>query len=828
MPISDPILIFTILISVILAAPLLAERLRAPDLVLLLLAGAILGPHGAGLIERSAAVTLLGSVGLLYIMFHAGLEIDLHRFAEIRNRSIIFGLLTFGIPQFFGTLLAYYLLAFDWPASILLASLFGAHTLLAYPIASRLGIARNEAVAVSVGSTIINTTLALLVLAVIADSARGADIGLWFWLRIGLGMAGLASLIWWGLPWLARWFFSNVPEKGGAQFLFVMALLGASAYLSYYARMEPIIGAFLAGAALNRLIPAQSALMGRLEFVGNTLFIPFFLISVGMLVDPEAITGNSRGWLVAGTMVFTVIGSKWLATKLAGAWFGYNREEERVMFGLSVVKAASTLAAVLIGYQLEILDASVLNGAIAIIFITCPLGAWMVDRYGRRLAARSRDMVVQPKPEQRIMVAVANFSSATRLLDLAFLLRKPDVPGGIHPITIVPDEVETSEAVRQGENLLARCLTHATAADVPIIPGVRVGINVSDGIIRAAKELRAETVLMGWAEERTTSSLIFGTILKQLLAQCPAKLVLCRLVEPLNTTRRILVPFPPLFDRRGDIMLIMGDIKRLAKAIGAQLYVFMSDPKSENHLRDLLDETGPSAPMRIEAAADWSRARFRLFNDINPDDMTILPLERRQSPLWSPSMDRLFEITAAKFPAMNLLAVYPAIFSEDKLSLPGLDKTAIVIIPCGDLTGAAGAKDALRRMIRERTSWTPKQQESVWSLLKTSAKTYPVEIAPGKILLHAHSDAVKNTTILIGAGAWTWTLPGCAEPARLILALVSPRDQSPERHLKVLSNMARCLHDSAVLEQPYSSSITADVSAVLQKGLAGKKEDAST
>jgi mannitol/fructose-specific phosphotransferase system IIA component (Ntr-type) len=401
------------------------------------------------------------------------------------------------------------------------------------------------------------------------------------------------------------------------------------------------------------------------------------------------------------------------------------------------------------------------------------------------------------------------------------------VPGGIHPITIVREEAETSEAVRQGENLLARCLSHASAADITIIPGVRVGMNVSDGIIRAAKELRAETVLMGWAEERTTSSLIFGTILKQLLAQCPAKLVLCRLVQPLNTTRRILVPLPPLFDRRADIMLIMGDIKRLAKAIGAQLYVFMSDSKSETHLRDLLDKTGPSVPMQIEAAADWSGTRFRLFNDIGPDDMTILPLERRQSPLWSPSMDRLFEIMADRFPDMNLLAVYPAIFSEDKLFLPVLDKTAIVIISCGDLSGAAGVKDALRQMIREKTSWAPKQQESVWALLKTSAQTYPVEIAPGKILLHAHSDAVKNTTILIGAGAWSWTLPGCAAPARLILALVSPRDQSPERHLKILSNMARCLHDSAVLEQPYSSSITADVSAVLQKGLAGEKEDGS-
>lgn len=827
MPVSDPILIFTILISVILAAPLLAERLRVPDLVLLLLAGVILGPHGTGLLAHSSAIVLFGTVGLIYIMFLAGLEIDLHRFATIRKQSVTFGLLTFVFPQGLGALVGYYVLSLNWPASILLASMFASHTLLAYPIASRLGIARNEAVAVTVGATIINTTLALLVLAVIADSTKGASIDIWFWLGIIFGMTAICTLAWWGIPLMARWFFSNVPEKGGAQFLFVLASVCGCAYLSYYAKMEPIIGAFLAGAAFNRLIPRQSALMNRVEFVGNALFIPFFLISVGMLVDPGALARDPNSWLVAGSMVFTVIATKWLAAKVAEVWFGYNRDEGHVMFGLSVVQAASTLAAVVVGYELKIFDASVLNGAIAMIFITCPLGAWVVDRYGRRLASQTTDRIIQPGLDQRIMVAVANFSSATRLLDLAFLLRKPDAPGGIHPITIVRDEAETSEAVRQGENLLARCLSHATAADIPVLPGVRVGMNVSDGIIRAAKELRADSVLLGWGEERTAASRIFGTILKQLLDQCPSKLILCRLVSPLNTTRRLLVPFPPLLDRRGDLMLIMEEIKRLAKSIGAELHVFMSDPKAEARLRLLLEKTPPSVPTRVETAGDWIGARFRLFNVIGTDDMIILPLERRQSPLWSPSMDRLFEIMADRFPDMNLLAVYPALFTDDKLSLPVLDKTAIAIISCGDLSEAAGVKDALRRMIREMTYWTPKQQESVWALLKTSAETYPVEIAPGKILLHAHSDAVKNTTILIGAGAWSWTLPGCAAPARLILALVSPRDQSPERHLKILSNMARCLHDSAVLEQPYSLSITADVSAVLHKGLAGEKEDAS-
>jgi Kef-type K+ transport system membrane component KefB len=824
MPLSDPVLVFTILISVILIAPLLAERLRVPDLVLLLLAGAVLGPHGSGLLAHSSAITLFGSVGLIYIMFLAGLDIDLHRFSIIRNRSIAFGLMTFAIPQGLGTLLGYYVLSLDAAASVLMASMFASHTLLAYPIASRLGIVRNEPVAVAVGATIITNTMALLVLAVVADAAKGASIDLWFWTAIGLGMAVLCSVVWWGIPWLARWFFSNVTERGGAQFLFVLATVCGCAYLSYYAKMQPIIGAFLAGAAFNRLIPRQSALMNRVEFVGNSLFIPFFLISVGMLVDPGAMTGNPEGWLVAGSMVLATLVTKWLAARLAAAWFGYRREEGQVMFGLSVVQAAATLAAVVVGYELRIFDKSVLNGAIAMIFVTCPLGAWVVDRYGRRMAARAADRVLRPGPEQRLLVAVANFESATRLLDLAFVLRNPDLPGGIHPITIVRDDAETSQAVRQAENLLARCLSHAASAEIPISAGVRVAMNVSDGIIRTAKELQAEAVLVGWGEERTTSSRIFGTVLEKLLDECPPKLILCRLLPPLNTTGRLFLPLPPFSERRGDFPLMLRDVRRLARAIGAELHVYLSDPALERQLADVLQETRSSVPTSVEAAADWNEARSRLFGRIRPNDMAVLLLERRQSPLWSPALGHLFEDMASRFPEVNLLAVYPALSEEDGLSMAIVDRAAIAIAASEDRSAARGVEEAIREMVRNVPGWTAQQQEAARSRLEDSARTHPVELVPGILLLHTHSDTIETTTVLIGAGNWAWSLPGCAAPARTILALVSSRDQSPGRHLKILASLARALRDSAVRERMRGDSSAADMAAALRDFLSAESD----
>lgn len=821
MPVTDPVLIFTILITVILVAPLLAERLRVPDIVLLLLAGMVLGPHGSGLLARSAAITLFGSVGLLYIMFIAGLEIDLHRFASTRFRSISFGFLTFVIPQCLGTLAGYYLLHLNWLAAILLASMFASHTLLAYPIASRLGIVRNEAVAVTVGATIINNTLSLIILAVIADLAKGASIDLRFWGAIVGGMSILSALVWWGIPWLSRWFFSKVPEKGGAQFLFVLAVVCGCSYLSYFAKMEPIIGAFLAGAAFNRLIPEQSALMSRVEFTGDTLFIPFFLISVGMLVDPAALAGNPRSWLVSGTMVGAVIMTKWLAAWLAVTFFRYSREEGRVMFGLSVVQAAATLAAVLVGYELKIFDDDILNGAIAMIVVTCPLGALMVDKYGRQIAASARSgaSAIRPRAEQRLVVPVANPASASRLLDFAFLLRNPDIPGAIHAVTIVRDEQQITGAVVQGEKLLAHCLAHAAAADKPLVPTVRVGINVSDGIVHIAKEVLAECVLIGWSNQWMRAGRFFGTVRENLLEECPSRMVLCRLVRPLNTTRRLLLALPPLAERRSDIVTLLRDVKWLARQAGADLRVYLSDPSAESRLRHLIETTRPSAPTRFFAHAAWSEARIALFDGIRADDIVVLPVERRQSPLWSPSLDRLPEIAVSRFPDINILSFYPPLDEAGEAAdeAPDQPPAQVAIIPSGDIGGASGIGSVLQSMTGSVAAWGRDQREGVCEMLLASARTFPVEIAPGIVLLHAHGEAVVCPTILVGTGRWAWTFPGIDSPPRVILCLISPKDQGPAIHLKMLSTLARCLRDHAVFKKPYNLWISNEIAAILRE-----------
>lgn len=820
MPLTDPILIFTILALIILIAPLIAERFRIPDLVMLLLAGTALGPHGFNVLSRDSGIGLLSSIGLLYIMFLAGLEIDLYRFSRTRGKTIKFGLLTFIIPQFLGTLLGYYVLSLSLMSSSLFASMFASHTLLAYPLASRLGIARREPVSVTVGATIITDTLALLVLAVIADSAKGVSINLWFWMSIAMGMGLLVLAASFGIPFLTRWFFNRVSEKGGAQFLFVIVIVCTCSYLSHFARIEPIIGAFLAGAAFNRLINENSPLMNRIEFVGNNLFIPFFLISVGMLVDPVVLIKNPHHWLVAITMIAGVIGTKWLASYIASTWFGYRKEEGYVMFGLSVVQAAATLAAVLVGYELKIFDESILNGTIAMIFVTCPLGSWVVDRYGRKMAAQEVERPVRPSQEQRLLVFVSKPQSVTQLLDLSFILRNSAVPGAINPIAIVNEEGETTEAVANAEQMLVKCMTHAASADMRIEPGVRVSMNISDGIVRAAKELRAETALIGWGDGWMSSIRIFGTMMQNILDECPSKVMLCRLVKPLNTTKRVLLLIHPMFCNRGDMSQILRDVKFFVKRIGAELMVLISDPSLENKISGVLNKLSPAVPTNIVVLDNWLAARSRLFETVKEGDMIYLPLERRQSALWSPSMDRLHEAVASRFPEINLLAAYPAIYSEQMFLSPETEgkEVLVKIVPASYLEDAEIAEQALQKMVFSMENWSIGQRSSCYSLLADSVRAYPVEMIPGIILVHAHSSEVQTTTILIGSANRKWALPNYRSEVSVILALISPRDQSPEQHLKTLSTLARCLYESPVSKiDEFGPSVSQEIAEALKK-----------
>jgi Kef-type K+ transport system membrane component KefB/mannitol/fructose-specific phosphotransferase system IIA component (Ntr-type)/nucleotide-binding universal stress UspA family protein len=813
-PIQDPILTFTFLMLTILVAPMIANRLRVPDLILLLGCGALLGPNGLGMIERNQAITMFGSIGLLYIMFTAGLEIDLNRFARTKHRTIVFGLLTFSIPQTLGTLMGHYLLGFNWITSILLGSMFASHTLLAYPIASRLGISRNEPVVVTVGGTIITDTLALLVLAVIADSARGADLGAVFWLTLALGMAVFVGLIVWGVPRLTTWFFSKVTESGGAQFLFVLCIVCGCSYLAHFAKMEPIIGAFLAGAAFNRLIPRQSALMNRLSFVGNTLFIPFFLIFVGMLVDPRVLVSSPRGWLVIVSITGCILLAKYAAADITRRIFNYTPNDGKVIFGLSVVQAAATLATVIVGYNLKLFDDHVLNGAIISILVSCPLGAWVVDRYGRKVANQTHSAQEPPTVEQRLLVSIANPAFSLRLLNFAFLLRDKGRPGNIYPVAIASDPDNTDDAVAKGEKLLGQCLAESSSAEMKIIPSIRVDLNPSDGLIRAAQELRATQVLAGWSQRSLLESRLFGTVSERLLESCPTRLLFCHLPRPLNITKRVLMPLPALVERRADFAELLRDAKHLSRQVGATLRVYIVSTNGTVPRR--IKSARPECPVIMVESKTWTEAQSLFLKDISSEDMVLLPGERRTGTFWTPALDKLQRLVFSRFPQLNLLCSYPPLpqINKKEIQVKPSSYTEPEIFPV-DLPPQLERDSGLQTMIRKAFENDENKFNIIMPQLRKAMNATPLALTDNVALIHAHSNAVFKPTIIIGKSEKEWYFDELEGAYRILFVLLSPEHAAPENHLKVLSSLARNFLDPDISLQARNAASAEDVEALL-------------
>lgn len=546
-PITDPVAIFLVVMAIMLVAPLLFERFRLPGIVGLILAGVVVGPHGFGLLERDSTIVLLGTVGLLFLMFMAGLETSLDDLKLNAKQAVIFGLATFAVPMVLG-IAAMMLLGYPLLASVLVASCFASHTLLALPIVSKLGIMRSQSVTITLGGTLITNVLALLVLAVVVKAHQGnLTLGFWLFLLPSLGFYTAATL--WGVPRLGRWFFRRFGHDEGAEFTFVIATLFVVSYFAKLIEIEPIIGAFLAGIAITQLIPQLSPLMNRIQFVGNTLFVPFFLISVGMLVNPLILFQEPRSLVVAAVMVGVAIVAKFLPAWGSGKLFGFDSANIMVMFGLSVAQAASTLAAITVAYNIKLVDQLTVNGTIAMILVTCIASPWITARWGDGMKNTSPKAVQQQvsatsqsSPQYRILVPVANPTTEDNLLQLALILAK-STDGTLFPLHVLSDAYGpvSIEAKLEQERLLAAAETIAHAAVTNVEPIGRVDDSIDKGILRAAQERQTNLLICGWKGYSTYRDNFFGSVIDNVAKRTTVPMLITRFTQPIQSTRRIFL-----------------------------------------------------------------------------------------------------------------------------------------------------------------------------------------------------------------------------------------------------------------------------------------------
>ena len=665
LPLADPVLKFLLILLIILAAPLLLNKLRIPHLLGLIIAGAIIGPHGFNLVLRDSSIILSGTAGLLYIMFLAGLEIDMADFKRNSTKSLAFGMYTFLIPMILGTVVGIWVLRFNVLTSVLLASMFASHTLIAYPIISKLGISKNKAVSITVGGTMITDTLALLVLTIIVGMATG-QVNDMFWIRLGVSILIFALIVLFGFPFIGRWFFKHVHDNI-SQYIFVLVMVFLGSFLAQVAGMEAIIGAFLSGLALNRLIPQSSPLMNRVEFVGNAIFIPFFLLGVGMLIDYRTFFTSFETIKVGLIMSIVATAAKYIAAWMTQKTFHLSTDQRSVIFGLSNAQAAATLAAVMVGYNvitgtdangepIRLLNESVLNGTILMILVTCTIASFAAQKGAHNIAAQDiSDKEENKKESEHILIPVSNEETVEELVNLSLAIKSPQNKNGLFALKVIDNHHSDEKALKQSRRVLQTAVNTAAATDTRMKDLLRYDLSVSNAIASVVKEREITDLVVGLHKEKDIPAAFLGHIVESVLAESSVSTFIYKPAQPISTVRRHLIIIPELAEKEIGFNQIIFRLRNVTQNTGAAT-VFYGSEATLNALKKLLaKKSGEASYIEFN---DWDDFLI-VFRDIKPDDTMWIILSRKEGLSYAPAMARIPKYLNKYFQANSFVLAYP-------------------------------------------------------------------------------------------------------------------------------------------------------------------------
>ena len=831
LPVVDPVLIMAITMGILLVGPLLFERLRIPGLVGLIALGAVAGPSLTGLLERDATFILLGTFGLLYLMFIAGLTLDLAEFAKERTRAVAFGVLSFGVPMALAIGVGTSVLGYSLPAAALLGSIVGSHTLLAVPLARKLGIAKNRALVIATGATLVTDLLSLIVLAIV-QGIVGGDADTAFWLK----MVALDLL--WGvgvllvLPRVARAFFRRVRREDNAAFAFLLSAVFLAAWTSGLVGLAPIIGAFLAGIALNRLVPKQSPLMTRLQFVGDAIFIPFFLVSVGLLVD-VTVLGSLRVWTLALTFAALVVAGKSAAAFLGVPFFGFTRNEATTVAGLTFPQAAATLAVTLIGFDIGLFSQEAVNAVVLLIVITCLVGPSLVGAFGRKVALAEAERPFEPSDApERILVTLGNPETSEELMELALLLRSPASEQPVYPLTVARGGTDEGEHVATAEKMMERAVLHATAADVPVSPTVRIDVNPTIGIVRGAREVRASEIVAGWTGMFEPGTLVFGGVLDGVLEQSRTMVVVARLVAPLATATRLVILIPPLLYREAGFARAARVLKNMASQTGMQIVAYGLDDEVDA-LADRLTAARPSASVEVRPLGQWRDLMTTLDGAVKPTDVIALLSVRTGAVAWRPAFQRLPRVLARRYSDNDVVTIYLSEVEVGALVAEAVDAdgTDDLYLPEGHIAlglASGEAESLLRRILNDRFPDAPSTAARVADEVARTAADGAPEVMPGVVLYHAHTDAVEHPETFVGTIPQGANLPHASGPVKVMLLLLAPHSLEPDAYLRHLAVTAQLVRRPETVEALLRARQPEDARDLLVGGLRGGLAEAGT
>lgn len=704
LPWTDPVLIFFVVLSIILFSPILFNKLHIPHIAGLILAGVAFGPHGIGLLDYDSSFKLFGQVGVLYIMFLAGVDMDMDDFKRNRVKSLVFGLFTFFIPMALGIASGYFLMQdifanmtdslsnivwksgepattatfvkYSLLSATILASMYASNTLIAYPIVSRLGVSRSRSVTITIGGTMITTILSLLVLVISLEIVKQGSIDWRFWVEFAISNIVFAVFMFVLIPRIGRWFFKRV-EDSISQYIFVLAIVFLSSFAAKLAGIEYIIGAFLAGVNLNRLIPKRSPLMNRIDFVGNAIFIPFFLISVGMIVDFGVIFEGHTTVLAAVVMTFVATLAKYWAAVATRLSFKMSKLEGKMIFGLSNAQAAATLAAVTIAYEvvigytaqgdsIRLLTTEILNGTIIMILVTCTISSIVTERAARMMATQTEKEPEQDnlyRPEQRILIPIANPDTIAGLVDLAVLFKEKVGGHPIYALNVV--ESNSQESLQEGRKLLEKAATLGAASDSKVKMISRYDLNIASGIINVVREKNISDVIIGLHHKASIGDSFLGNMTDSLLSNINRMICIFKSVQPIGTIKRLVVAMPEKAQYETGFANWCDRIFTLAQQTGSSV-LLCGNEDTIAAVKANAKKNKRSSAIESKLLADWDDF-LMLTGTMEQNDLLIVISARKSSLSYNTHLDKLPKQLATYFKEYSYIVLFPEQFKEGEI-----------------------------------------------------------------------------------------------------------------------------------------------------------------
>lgn len=674
-PITDPTLIFLVVLLVILAAPIVMGKLRIPHIIGMVLAGVTLGKYGFDILERDKSFEILGKVGLYYIMFLASLEMDMEGLKKNMRRIGIFGFLTFIIPFTMMYLVGISILHYTPATSLLLSCIMASNTLIAYPIVVRYGLQRKPSVTLSVGGSMLSLLLSLVVLAAI-EAAHNNTANTWFWLLFIAKFILYCAIVIMIIPRLSRWFLRRYSDAV-MQYIFVMSMMFMSAALSEAVGIDGIFGAFMAGLILNRYIPHVSALMNRIEFIGNALFIPYFLIGVGMLINVRLLfDGGYIIWIVLCFVFFGTFG-KAVAAYIACIGFRLPLSSGHMTFGLTCAHAAGAIAMVMVGMETEIapgvsmVNDDILNGVVMMILFTCIISTIVTERSAQRIVVRDKDILPDNggrNDDEKILIPVKYPEYANNLINLAILMRNTRLNRGLVGLNVVYDDQHMRINQEKGQRLLESVTQYAAGSDVRMQTQVRIAANIANGIKHAFKEFRASEIIIGMHTHKEVSPKFWGEFHQSLFNGLSRQIIMARIMQPLNTIRKIQVCVPSRAQFEAGFYRWLERLSRLAENLECRID-FHGRKDTLELISEFAHNRHPNMRAEYIIMEHWNELP-QLARTISADHMFVVVTARQGTISYKNAMERLPDELTRYFSGTSMMIVFPDQYGDamDKMT----------------------------------------------------------------------------------------------------------------------------------------------------------------